>query len=313
MIIAASAALIAPPAWAQSYPAQDVHFILAYAPGSGPDLIARFLGEKLRPVLKTVIVENKPGAGGNIASEYVARAKPDGYTLYPTGGNSLAATPSMFKKISFDVGKDLKLVATLARQSTLMVVGPNSPINTVAELTAALRQKGPSSNFGTAFLTARVLGALYTQAIGVNTTEVQYRTSTDWINDIASGAIDFAFIDSAAGEAQSKLGHMKIIASSAPERLLSLPDYPTLRESGFDIELSGWWAVFAPAATPEPLVDRLHDWINAAVSTDDARKFFFSLGNEPWPTTRKVGQETFNTEIRRWADYIRIAKIEPQG
>src|SRR5436190_16864260 len=126
---------------AQSFPSQDVHFVVGFAAGSGPDTIARFFAEKMRPQLKTIIVENKVGAIGNIATEYVARAKPDGHTLYITGGNALAASGHLFKNPPVDVSKAVEMVATLSKQPVMLVVGPNSPAKTLSELTAAVKAK----------------------------------------------------------------------------------------------------------------------------------------------------------------------------
>jgi len=146
---------------AQAYPSQDVHFIVGFAAGSGPDVIARFVAEKMRVSLKrTIIVENKVGAIGNIATEYVARAKRDGYTIYITGGSALAASGHLFKNPPVDVSTAFDTVATLSRQPTLLVVGPNSPAKSLPELTAMLKEKGDKASYGTAFSTARVLGAL---------------------------------------------------------------------------------------------------------------------------------------------------------
>ena len=129
-----------PHAGAQTFPSLDVHFVAGFAAGSGPDTIARFVAEKMRGKLnRTIIVENKVGAIGNIATEYVARAKPDGHTLYITGGNALAASGHLFKNPPVDVSKAVELVATLSRQPVMLVVGPNSPAKTFAELTAVLK------------------------------------------------------------------------------------------------------------------------------------------------------------------------------
>ncbi|MDT2020597.1 tripartite tricarboxylate transporter substrate binding protein [Methylocella sp. CPCC 101449] len=307
------AALYPAAAQAQAYPSKDVHFVLGYAPGSGPDVIARFFAEKLRPVLKTVVVENKPGAGGNIAAEYVARAKPDGYTLHPTGGGSLAASPATYKKMSFDVANDLTMVAMFSRQPTLMVVGPNSPVKTLADLTKVLREKGDKASYGTAFPTARVLGSLYADSIGAKPLDVQYRTSADWITDLGNGALDFAFIDSASGVGHANAGRVRIIAVSTGERSAAMPQYPTMREQGFDIDIASWWSVFAPARTPAAILDPLHGWITDVVRTDDARRFLFSIGNEPWPMSRADAQAFYLKEIKDWADYFRRAGIEKQG
>jgi len=302
------------PASAQDYPSRDVHFIVGFAPGSGPDLIARWIAEKIRPQLKrTIVIENKVGAVGNLATEYVARSKPDGHVIYITGGNALAASGHLFKNPPVDVSTAFEVVATLSRQPTLLVVGPNAPHKTVADLAAAVKAKGDKASYGSAFPSARVLGALFRDGAGGKAQEVQYRTSADWINDLASGNIDYAFIDSASGSGHAKQGRIRILAVTTADRFPVMPEYPTLKESGFDVDIAGWWAAFVPAGTPKPVVDQLNAAFTAVVKSDEARTFFNGITNEPWVISQSAAREIYLKEYRDWADYIRIAKIEPQG
>src|SRR6476646_2249705 len=232
-----SVMLLGREAFAQTYPSQDIHFIVGFAPGSGPDLIARWIAEKIRPHLdnRTILIENKVGAGGNIATEYVARAKPDGYVIYVTGGSALAASGHLFKHPPVDVTKAFESIATLARQPTLVVVGPNSPYKSVTELQAGMKSKSDKASYGTAFPTARVLGAMLRDSAGGKAVEVQYRTSADWINDLASGTLDFAIIDSASGGGHARQGRIRIVAVSTADRFSTMPEVPTLKESGVDV------------------------------------------------------------------------------
>ncbi|MGZ5805213.1 MAG: Bug family tripartite tricarboxylate transporter substrate binding protein [Xanthobacteraceae bacterium] len=299
---------------AQPYPSQDIHLIVGFAAGSGPDVIARFLAEKMRGKLnRTVIVENKVGAVGNIATEYVARAKPDGYTIYITGGGALAASGHLFKNPPVDVSIAFDVVATLSRQPTLMVVGPNSPAKTLPELTAILKTKGDKASYGTAFPTARVLGALYREKAGLGAIEVQYRTSKDWVNDLISGTVDFAFIDAVSGVGMAKEGRVRVVAGTTAERAAALPDVPTMKEGGIAIDMPGWWAAFTPAGTPKPILAQLHTVFSEILATDEGRKFFTVLGNDTWTTTLEEARAIYLKEYEDWGRYVKIAKIEPQG
>jgi tripartite-type tricarboxylate transporter receptor subunit TctC len=302
-------------AFAQTYPSQDIHFIVGFAPGSGPDLITRWIAEKIRPYLdnRTILVENKVGAGGNIATEYVARAKPDGYVIYVTGGSALAASGHLFKHPPVDVTKAFESIATLARQPTLVVVGPRSSYKSVTELQAGMKSKGDKASYGTAFPTARVLGAMLRDSAGGKAVEVQYRTSADWINDLMSGTLDFAIIDSASGSGHARQGRIRIVAVSTADRFSTMPDVPTLRESGVDVDSAGWWAAYAPAGTPAAILDQLHTAFTAVVKTPEAKTFFNGISNEPWPMTRAQAHEAYLKEYKDWGEYVRIAKIEPQG
>ncbi len=298
----------------QAYPSQDIHFIVGFAPGSGPDVITRWVAEKIRPSIgRTIVVENKVGAGGNIATEYVARTKPDGYVVYVTGGSALAASGHLYKNLSIDVSKGFETVAMLARQPTLLAVGPNSPYKTVADLQASLKSKGNKASFGAAFPTARVLGAMVRDSAGGQAVEVQYRTSADWINDLASGRLDFAFIDAASGTGHATQNRIRIMAVSMADRFATMPDISTLKEAGIDVDVSGWWAAFVATGTPKPIIEKLHAVFTQVVKTDEARVFFNSITNEPWPMSQADAQKFYLREYKDWGDYVRIAKIEPQG
>jgi tripartite-type tricarboxylate transporter receptor subunit TctC len=314
LIIFGAATVACGQAGSQAYPSQDLHFVVGFAAGSGPDTIARFLSEKVRARLgRPVIVENKVGAVGNIASEYVARAKPDGYTIYITGGTALAASAHLFKNQPINVATAFDTVAILSKQPTLLVVGANSSAHTLPELTAILRTKGDKGTYGTAFPSARVLAALYKKAAALQCVEVQYRTSRDWVNDLNSGALDFAFVDSVSGIGLGREGHVRLLAGTTGERAQSLPDVPTMREGGIAIDLPGWWAAFAPAGLPQPILQQLHQDFSEIVMDDQSKKFFNQLGNDPWVTTLDQARDIYLKEIEDWGDYVRIANIEPQG
>jgi tripartite-type tricarboxylate transporter receptor subunit TctC len=302
------------PAKAQTFPSQDIHLVVGFAAGSGPDVIARFLSEKMRVSLKrTVIVENKVGAVGNIATEYVARAKPDGHTIYITGGSALAASGFLFKNPPVDVSTAFDVAATLSRQPTLLVVGSNSAATTLPELTAILKKKGDKASYGTAFPTARVLGALYKQKAGLQAVEVQYRTSKDWVNDLTSGAVDFAFIDAVSGVGLAKEGRVRVLAGTMPDRAAALPEVPTMKEGGVAIDMPGWWAAFTPAGTPKSILDQLHTIFSDIINTDEGRNFFTVLGNDTWTTSLEDARKIYLKEYKDWGEYVKIAGIEPQG
>jgi tripartite-type tricarboxylate transporter receptor subunit TctC len=204
-------------------------------------------------------------------------------------------------------------VATLARQPTLIAVAPNSPYKTVQNLLDGLKRKGDNASFGVAFPTARVLGALIARAGGGKAVEVQYRTSADWINDLASGNVEFGVIDAASGTGHARQNRIRIVAVSTAERFPAMPDVQTMKEGGIDVDLPSWWAAWAPAGTPQPVLDQLHAAFTEVVKSDEAKKFFNSITNEPWPTTRAQAHQAYLKEYRNWGDYVRIANIEPQG
>jgi tripartite-type tricarboxylate transporter receptor subunit TctC len=308
------AAATSQPAVAQQYPSQDIHLICGFAAGSGADVIVRFIGEKMKVLSgRSVIVENKPGAGGNIATEYVARSKPDGYTVYITGASALAANMHVLKNPSVDVGKALQIVATVNKQPVMIAVRPDSPYKTIAELTAAMKAKGDKASYAQANPTAKVVGAMYKEKAGLQAVEVSYKTGAEYLNDLASGAIDYAIPDNVLAVAQERNGRMKLLAVSTGERMKSAPQYPTMTESGYPMDLRGWWAGLVPTGTPKPVVDQLNVWISQIVSSEEGQKFLANIASDYWVSKPEEAQAYFLEQIKQWGEYVRIAKIEPQG
>ena len=172
-------------AQAQAYPTQDVHFVCAFAAGSGADIIVRYFSDKMRPLMgRSIIVENKVGAIGNLATEYVARSKPDGHVIYVTGASGVAANMHIFKNPSVDVGKALQIAATINKATMMLGVRADAPWKTAPELTAAMKLKGDKASYAIANPTAKVLGALYRERAGLQSVEVGYRTGADFLNDL---------------------------------------------------------------------------------------------------------------------------------
>jgi len=299
---------------AQALPPGDIHFICGYAAGSGADIIVRFVAEKLRPIVgRSIIVENKPGAIGNIATEYVARSKPDGLTVLVTGANSVAGSAHLFKHPTYDAAKAFQIAATINRATMMIGVRKDSPYNNAKELAAAMKIKGEKASFAYANPTAKVLGALYREKAGLQSVDIAYRTGADFLNDLASGAIDYAIPDNVQAMAQLRAGHMKILGVGAAERMKSAPDIPTLTEQGYPMDVRTWWAALVPSATPKATVDQINAWFAQVVDTPEARTFSATIASDPWVTTPAEAQAYFLKDIGRWGDYVKIAKIEPQG
>jgi len=314
IVIAAASVVVSPPAHAQQYPAQDVHIVCAFPAGSGADVIVRYMAEKLRPLMgRSIIVENKPGALGNIATEYVARAKPDGYTLYIHGASGVAASMALVKNPPFDVGKSIQVIGTINRQPTMMVVSPNKPWKSVAEVTAYAKEKGDKASYATTNPVGKVMGALYKEHLGLKSVEVPYRTGADTLNDLASGAIDFMFIDNVFAMAQQRENRVRVLSVSTAKRLEANPDIPTMTEQGIPMDLTGYFSLMAPAGVPKPILDQLAKWNNEVVALPETKAFLNKFASDPWINTMDDAQGYFLKDIANWANYIRIAKIEPQG
>ncbi len=299
---------------AQAYPSQDVNFICGFAAGSGADIIVRYFADKMRPLMnRTIIVQNKPGALGNIATEFVARSKPDGHTIYVTGANSVAANMHVFRKPPVDAGKAFQIAATINRATMMLAVRADAPWKTVADLTAAMKQKGDKASYAFANPTAKVLGAMYKERAGLQAVEVAYRTGADFLNELYGGKIDYAFPDNIQAMAQSNAGRMRILAVGAGSRMQAAPDLPTLTELGYPMDIRSWWAALVPAATPKAVVDQLNAWFSRVVESPETKTFLNSIASDPWVSTPAEGQAFLLQQIKDWEDYVRIAKIEPQG
>jgi tripartite-type tricarboxylate transporter receptor subunit TctC len=300
-------------AFAQDYPSQDIHLICGFPPGSGADIFVRYFGEKLRPVAgRNVIVENKVGAASNIATEYVARSKPDGYTLYPFAGTTVALTYHLFKNPPVDVGKALQVAATTSNLAFMLVVDAKSPYKTVAELTAAMKKKGANASYAVAANPGVIMGALYKNAAGLEAVEVQYRSAPDSLGELASGKLDYGVHDPIFGLAQARNGTLRILGVSTSDRLSSLPDIPTMKESGIPMDLNLWWGVMLAAGTPRPIVDKINKWFSDIVRTEDTKKFLALSGADPMVRTPDEAQAMFQKAIVEWGQYARIAKL-PQN
>jgi tripartite-type tricarboxylate transporter receptor subunit TctC len=298
---------------AQEYPSQDIRLICGFPAGSGADVFVRYFAEKLRPLAgRTVIVENKPGAASNIATEYVAKSKPDGHTIYPFAVTTVAASMHLFKRPPVDVGKSLRAVASTSNLAFMLVVGANSPYKTVAELTEAMKKKGGAANYAVSANPGRIMGAIYKQKAGLNATEVQYRTAPDSLNELENGRMDYGLHDPVFGLAQVRAGRLRALAVSTAERLGAAPDIPTMTESGIPMNLALWWGVMVPAATPDPIANKINQWFTEIVKMPETKKFLNDSGADPMMRTPQEAQSMFMTAIKEWGDYVRAAGIPPQ-
>lgn len=313
--LTAAAGFFPPGASADQYPSQDIHVICAFPAGSGADVLVRYFAMKLQEKAgKTVIVENKTGAAGNIAAEYTVRAKPDGYTIHIHAGSSTAANYWLFRKPPFNPSKELQVVATLNQQPFMVVVPANSPHKTVGELVEALKKKGDKASYAESNTTGKVMGELFKISTGTQAVDVPYRTANDSLNDFANGVIDYGMFDPVGAIVQQREGRLRMLAVSTAKRMQAVPDLPTLTELGIPgVELFGWFAAMVPSATPRPIVDQLNKWFNEIEATDETRAYLNKFGGDPWITTPEEGQAQLAKDQKDWEGYVKAAKIEPQG
>jgi tripartite-type tricarboxylate transporter receptor subunit TctC len=302
------------PAQAQQYPNQDIHFVTGFPPGSGADVITRFFAEKTRVLSgRNVLVENKVGAAGSIATEYVAKSKPDGYTLLINAGSGTAAGMHLAKNPPVDVIKAFQIAGTINRQAFMLVVDAKSPHKTVADVTAAMKVKGDKATYATAAPSGIVMGEMYKAITGVKAIEVRYKDAAGSLNELLDGKLDYGMHDPVFSLAQQREGRLRILAHSSGKHLNAIPDVPTMAESGVTgMDLTSWWAYIVPAGTPRPVIDTLNGYLKQILQTGEAKKFLNQFGGDPFISTPEEGQALFVKDERNWAEYVKIAKIEPQ-
>jgi tripartite-type tricarboxylate transporter receptor subunit TctC len=299
----------------EGYPAREVHIICAYAPGTGADIVVRFFAEQLRKRAgKPMVVENKPGAGTSIASEYVARAKPDGYTLFITPGNGLAGNPYLYKSLSHDVVNDFAPVTTLVKLPFMLAVRPDSPAKSVSEFVALMKDKGEKASYGYPNNLSLAAGELLKERTGIKAVAVPYKSTPEALNDMTNGLIDFLWSDATFALGQAKGGKMRLLAVTSSERTGLDPSLPTLQESGVrDFHLEAWWGAWFPAKTPRPIIDKVAAWLNDALTDPETREFLAKAApSDPFPGTPESTLAYLKQDIPRWAEVFKLARIEPQ-
>ena len=296
-----------------AWPSRELHAICGTPPGSGADTIVRFYARKLQELCgKTVVVENKPGAFGNIATEYVARAKPDGYTLFIAPTSSyLGAAPSLFKNLAFDPMNDFEHVVPLLKNTSVLAVSGDSPHGSAAELTAYLKERGDKASFGSLSNTGLISSELYKANFGLKTVEVKYKETLGCLNDLWAGNLAFLHIDPTSGAAHFKSGKLRPLSSAAAERMESIKTIPSALESGIkNSNVIGWWSVEMPKGTPKPVLDKIEGWFNQVSAQPDTVSFLYNIGCDPMSGSQAMLRDMLRKETENWREYVKIAKIE---
>ena len=258
--ILSTAALAAPgSAFAQAWPSKQISLVILFAAGSGTDTMARIFAEKLSAQTgQPVVVDNKPGGNGTIAGAFVARATPDGHTLMFTSNTSHAAAPALVKNMPYDPVKDFECVGLIGLVPFVLVANPNAPFNNVKELVAYAKANPGKLSFGSGNSTGVVAGETLKRMAGIDVLHVPYKSVPPALNDTLSGTVNYLFSDVGTVLPHIRAGRVKAITSISSQRSPNLADLPTLREQGIDFDLDGWYAIFAPAKTPRPVIDKLN-------------------------------------------------------
>jgi tripartite-type tricarboxylate transporter receptor subunit TctC len=313
--LGATAALALMPGlgYAQAYPSKPVRLIVPYSAGGGADTTARLIAPKLQEALgQTIVVENKPGAGGMIGDEIVAKAAPDGHTLL-IGAFAHAVNPSLFPKMPFRTPGDFAPVSLLVTVPELMVITPSHPAKTVAELVAlAKAQPGKLSYASSGNGSAQHLAAeLFKMRTGTDIQHVPYKGGALAVADVAAGHVPFYFGNMSAALPQARGGRVRPLAVTSAARSRAAPDVPTLAEAGVpDCEISEWNALIAPAGTPPAVIARLHMEIARIMRLEEIKAKFADLGADAIGSTPEELAAFLRAETAKWAEVVKAANIK---
>ena len=301
---------------AEDYPNREIHSICMFPAGTGADIFVRYYSRKLQELAgKPVIVENKIGAAGNIATEYVARSKPDGYTIFIAPASSIIPPARfLFKQLGYDPDKDLASVALLATLPFILFVAGDGPIKSVPELVEHLRKKGDQASYGSSTTVGQVCAEMFKEQFGLKTMEVKYRSGLDGLNELIKHQLDFYFTDPGTTKGMVADGRLRPLMVTTAERSAALPNLPSTRECGVNnLDLESWWSVHVPAGTPTPIVQKLGAWFDAFASSDETKKFLSDTTSAvPLLGGPKAVDDLMAKDRVKWAEYVRIAKIVPQ-
>ena len=315
LLAGAAPALAATVAAAAGYPERPVTLVVPFPPGGSTDMIARILGAKLQDKMGgTFIVENKAGATGTIGATFVARAKPDGYTLLVSSLAPFAVNPFLQKSLPYDPVKDLDPVSILVQAPNVLVANPKVPVSTLADVIAYLKKNPDQVSFASsgAGSSDHLTAELFWQATGTHGLHVPYKGGGPAIQDLMGGQVQMSFQNLNAVISQIKAGSLKAIAITSKQRSPLLPDVPTLDESGIrNADVYSWQAIAGPKGLPADVKAKLHDGIVAAMNDPDAKKKLTDLGFEIVANTPEQFAQFQKQELARWQKVITTAHIQP--
>lgn len=298
----------------QFYPVRPIHLIVPFAPGGGNDLLARIISQKFQESWgQPVLVENKPGAGGNIGADFVAKSKPDGHTLL-LGTNTLTMNPSLFRQMPFDTEQDFAPVAMLATTPLMVLVNPSLPVKSIPELIAyAKRHPGALSYASTGIGTPHHLGTeLFKTMSGVFMVHIAYRGSAFGLTDLVSGQVQVMWATVNVALPLVKSGKLRGLAIAEPRRLASMPDMPVVAETLPGYEVSAWYAVFAPAGTPGDIVQKLSVELQRIYRLPDVKERLLPLGYEIATGSVEQLRSVIRSDLKKWAKVVKDAGIKPE-
>jgi tripartite-type tricarboxylate transporter receptor subunit TctC len=292
------------------YPARAIHIIVGFAAGGGNDIIARIFGQKLSESFgQPVIVENKPGGGAIVATEYVAKSVPDGYTLLMSA-SGISINPAVYAKLPYDAVKDFVAVSELGSFPLIMVVNASSPIKTVAELVAYAKANPDKMNYASSSASFQLVTELFKQKTGAPMQVIPYKSANESVLAVISGQVTTTIADAGPVVSQVKAGTVRALAVAAPKRMEDLPDVPTLKEAGADVDAVLWSGIFVPKATPPAIVSKLESELMRIAKLPDVIARLKPLGIEAIGNSSDEFTKILAADLARWSEVARASNIK---
>lgn len=292
------------------YPTRAIHIVVGFTPGGGNDIIARLVGQKLSESLgQPVIIDNKPGGGAIIATEYVAKSAPDGYTLLVGASGAMAINPAVYAKLPYDSIRDFVPVSELGSFPLILIVNASSPIKSVAELIAFAKANPDKTNYSSSSAAFQLVTELFKQKTGAPMQEIPYKGANDSVMAVISGQVTATIADAGPVSSQVKGGRVRALAVAAPKRTEDLPDVPTMKEAGADVDAVLWSGIFAPRQTPPAIVSKLEGELMRIVRLPDVVARLKPLGIRPVGNTSAEFAQILTSDIARWSEVARAGNI----
>ncbi|HEY2136839.1 MAG TPA: tripartite tricarboxylate transporter substrate binding protein [Xanthobacteraceae bacterium] len=297
-----------------NYPSQPIHIVVPASPGGVNDIMARLVGQKLTERLgQPVVVDNKPGAATILGTDYVARARPDGYTLLSAPMASIAVNPAVYPKLPYAPQRDFVPISLAASYPYLLAVSNAAPVGSVRELIDYTKAHADKSNAGGASTTFQLATELFKQRTGAQIQYVPFKGSNDAIMALISGQLLLSFVDSGPALPQIKSGQFRVLAVTSPARMPSLPDLPTMAEAGIPgMEVVSWSGFLAPAGTPPAIATRLQNAIRKILQDDEIRDRLQALELEPVGSTSEEFGRTIAKDIEKWSAVAKAANVKAE-
>jgi tripartite-type tricarboxylate transporter receptor subunit TctC len=310
--VALTAGVIAPASAQEDpakYPTRPIHIIVGFAAGGGNDIIARIFGQKLSESLgQPVIVENKPGGGAIVATEYVAKSPPDGYTLLMSA-SGISINPAVYAKLPYDAIKDFVPVSELGSFPLIMIVAASSPIKSVAELVAYAKANPDKTNYASSSASFQLVTELFKQKTGAPMQVIPYKSANESVLAVISGQVTTTIADAGPVTSQVKSGTARALAVAASKRMEDLPEVPTLKEAGADVDAVLWSGIFAPKATPPGIVKKLEGELMGIARLPDVIARLKPLGIESVGNSSEEFSKILAADIARWGAVAKAANI----